>query len=114
VTGSTILTAQNPNLLLEISEVDDLNNFSCIELDRMMTLDLEILADRGGVKWSGAKPIVYDSDAGMAIFKIERSGLIYLLEYPIDEQTEHREDLSKLVDFVRMHGIDRIYEFATF
>jgi hypothetical protein len=37
-----------------------------------------------------------------------------LLEYPIDEQTEYREDLSKLVDFVRRHGIDRIYEFATF
>ena len=114
MTGSTILTTQQPNLLLEISEVDDLNNFTHIELDRMITLDLEIITERGGVKWSGSQPIVYDPDAGMAIFKIERSGLIYLLEYPIDERAEHREDLSKLINFVRMYGIDCIYEFATF
>jgi hypothetical protein len=112
--GSTIIIVRDPQQLLAIESADDLDCFIKLELERMITLDFEILANSGHVKWSASEPIVYNPDAGMAIFKIEKSGLVYLLQYPIDEQTEHREDLSKLVDFVRMYGIDCIYEFATF
>ncbi len=112
--GSTILTTQNPSSLLEIADLDDLGNFICLELDRMITLDLEIFANLGDVSWAESQPIVYRPDDGLAIFKIARSGLVYLLQYPIEEHTEHRDDLSKLVEFVRMHGIDCIYELATF
>lgn len=106
--GSTLLTTQNPGLLLEIG------SFDCLELDRMVTLDLEILANLGGVKWAKSQPIVYGPDDGLAIFKIARSGLTYLLRYPIGKHTEHREDLSKILEFVQMYGIDYIYEMATF
>jgi hypothetical protein len=114
VAGSTILTTQNPSLLTEIVDFDDLDNFICLELDRMITLDLEIFANLGGVKWAESQPLVYRPDDGLAIFKLARSGLVYLLKYPIEQHIEHRDDLSKLIEFVRMHGIDCIYELATF
>ncbi|WP_310481246.1 hypothetical protein [Chamaesiphon sp. VAR_48_metabat_403] len=112
--GSTILTTQNPSSLLEIENIDDLGRFTCIELDRMATLDLEIFANLGGVKWAESQPSVYRPDEGLAIFKIATSGLIYLQQYSIEAHSEHCEDLSKLVEFVKRHGIDRIYELATF
>ena len=68
--GSTLLTTQNPSLLLEIEDINNLDNFVCLELDRMITLDLEILTNLGGVKWAESQPIVYRPDDGLAIFKI--------------------------------------------
>jgi hypothetical protein len=114
VVGSTIIATRDPNLLLEICSIEDLDDFICLELDRMITLDFEILATNCGVKWSESPPIVDNPNAGMAIFKIDETGLAYLLKHCVDQASEHQDDLDRLADFVRLYGLSNLYEVATF
>jgi hypothetical protein len=114
VAGSIIIATSDPQTLSSIGSVEDLEGFVYLELDRLITLDLEILAGSGGYRWASSEPIVYDPDGGMAIFKIDDRGLDYILKYADDENSLDREDLQKLAKFVQINGNSNIYELATF
>jgi len=112
--GSTIIAEKNPARLADIASVDDLADFICLELDTMATLDFQTIVVDGGVKWAQGKPIQYDPDSGMAIFKIDEKGLSYVLGRAAELDTAKQADLRKLAEFVRAHGSSHLYEFATF
>ncbi|PSB48132.1 hypothetical protein [Chamaesiphon polymorphus] len=112
--GSIIIAAADPQALSSIASIEDLESFVYVELDRLVTLDLEILAGSGDCKWASSEPIVYDPDGGMAIFKIDDRGLAYIIKCSADENSLDREDLQKLAKFVQINGNSNIYELATF
>jgi hypothetical protein len=112
--GSTIIAEKNAARLAEITSVDDLADFTCLELDAMTTLDFETIVVEVKVKWAAGKPIQYDPDGGMAIFKIDEKGLSYVLQRSSELDEAKQADLRKLADFVRAHGSSHLYEFATF
>jgi hypothetical protein len=114
MTGSTILMTKEPQQLVAIDSVDSLDDFVCLELTRMITIDFEILASSGGVRWAESPPILYLPDDGMAIFKINESGLSYILKLAVDRTSEHRVDLTALAMFADLHGATDLYEVATF
>jgi acyl carrier protein len=46
--GSTIIAEQDPHRVAQITEVDDLDDFTCLELDSTITLDFVLfLQDQG-------------------------------------------------------------------
>jgi hypothetical protein len=112
--GSRIIAEKNAARLAEISSIDDLEYFICLDLDAMTTLDFQTMVLEGGLKWAQGKPIQYDPDRGMAIFKIDEKGLSYVLGRAADLDEAQQAELGKLADFVRTHGNSHLYEFATF
>jgi hypothetical protein len=114
VIGSTIIAEKDPSRLAKITSIDDLEHFVCIELDTMATLDFQTIVVDGGVKWAQDKPIQYDPESGVAIFKIDEMGLAYVLERAKELDKAMQADLCKLAFFVSVHGGSSLYEFATF
>jgi len=112
--GSTIIAEKNTSRLAKVTSVDDLSEFTCLELDTMTTLEFQTIVVEGGVKWAQGKPIRYDPDSGMAIFKIDEKGLAYVLGRAAELDETKEADLRKLADFTRAHGSSQLYEFATF
>ena len=112
--GSTIIAETNPSRLGSITSVNDLDDFSCLELATMTTLDFETIVREAGVQWAEGEPIHYDPDGGMAIFKVNEQGLSYVLGCGSKLDEAQQADLRKLADFVRANGSSNIYELATF
>jgi hypothetical protein len=112
--GSTIIAEKDLARLAEITSVDDLDDFTCLELDTMTTLDFQTIVGEGGVKWAKGKPIQYDPDSGMAIFQIDEKGLSFVLSSAEKLNKAQQADIRKLADFVKANGSSHIYEFATF
>jgi hypothetical protein len=111
--GTTIISERDRDRLATISSIDDLDDFNCLYLDVMITLDFEMRLSDSGKKWVDGEPIVYDPD-GLAIFKIDRSGLDYALQQANNVSDNQKSDLHKLADFVRENALSDFYEVATF
>jgi hypothetical protein len=112
--GSTIIAEKDPSRLAAITSVDDLDDFTCLELDTITTLDFQTIVVDGGVRWAEGKPVQHDPDSGMAIFKLDEKGLAYVLGRASELDEAKQADLAKLADFVRAHGSSRMYEFTSF
>src|SRR4051812_42541043 len=112
--GSTIIAEKDASRLAEINSVHELEDFVCLELETMATLDFETIVAEGGFKWAQGEPIQFDPDGGMAIFKIDEKGLSYVLERLGEFDKAKQAELQKLADFVRAHGKAHLYEFASF
>jgi hypothetical protein len=76
--GSTFIAENDPSRLAEITSVEDLGGFVTLELEVMITLDFEMLAGEGGVRWAESEPIHFDEEGGMALFKVNETGLLYV------------------------------------
>jgi hypothetical protein len=111
--GTTIISERDRERLATISSIDDLDNFNCLYLDVMITIDFEMLLNDSGKKWVDGNPIVYDPD-GLAIFKIDRSGLDDVVQRVNNVSGNQKSDLHKLADFVRENASSDFYEVATF
>lgn len=112
--GSTIIAEKTPSRLAEITSVDDLDNFTCLNLDTMITLDFQQIVASAGVQWAEGEPLQDDPDSGMAIFKVNEKGLAYVLAHTSELDAVHQADVRKLAKFVKTHGSSNIYELATF
>src|SRR5262245_23114379 len=99
--------------LAEISSFDELGDFACLELDALTTLDFQLAADEGGVRWAGGEPVRYDPEGGLAIFKSDERGLVYVLSRTSGFDLAGQADLRRLAAFVRTHGSSHLYELAT-
>ena len=58
-----------------IATLDDIDDFPHVYMDRMLTLDFEVLASAARVEWSEKTPVLFDEEGGWAVFKINESGL---------------------------------------
>ena len=112
--GSTIIVEKDPSRLKTISDVEDLTDFVCLELDTLATIDFETIIGNSDKKWTDGTPILFDEDAGMALFNINEEGLLHVLSQGSKLNKEQAQDHDKLAEFVRTHGSSDIYEFTTF
>jgi hypothetical protein len=112
--GSTFFAATDPARVARIATLDDIDDFPHVHMDRMLTLDFEVLASAAGLEWSEKTPVLFDEEDGWAVFKINESGLRYIISHTADAGDEHADDLRKLAEFVRSNGDSSIYESSTF
>jgi hypothetical protein len=112
--GSTIIAESDPSRLARIQSIDDLDNFVCLNLDVMGTIDFAGLLADSGFSWSEGDPIQFDPDGGMAIFKLNADGLTFALTQASKLDQMQQIDLRQLAEFLRLHGSSDIYELATF
>jgi hypothetical protein len=112
--GSTFIAENDSSRLTEITSAEDLSGFATLELDAMITLDFEMLANEAGVRWAESEPVHFDEEGGRALFKVNETGLLYVLGRATKLTEVQKSDLSKLAAFVRAHGSSHIYELAVF
>ena len=111
--GSTIIFEKDSSRLFDL-EVDDLEDLTCVEMDRLTTIDFESLAERGNVSWASDAPLRFEEDTGLVLFKVSPDGLKHAVSVTKGLSREKLADLRKLEAFLEQHGFDHIYEFATF
>jgi hypothetical protein len=113
--GSTFLHAPDPNQLLRIvDDVDAIDDFEHVDMDGLMTLDLQSVCGNRA-RWAAAgPPVAFDEERGLAIFRIEPEGIAFVFGHRHEFDEEYRDDLDRLQDFVAKHGREHLYELTTF
>jgi hypothetical protein len=113
--GTTIIAETSLDRLQAIAGVDDLVQFTCLELDCLVSLDFELILVNSGCRWAADHdPVMYDPEAGLALFKIDEAGLAAVLQLGPTLSADQAADIEKLAAFVRLHGRANLYEYATF
>jgi hypothetical protein len=115
VIGSTFIHTLDASVLIGIAgDIEAIERASHVEMDELITLDFESVCSSVELNWSASEPIAFDEGAGFAIFKIESTGLQYVLNHKDKFLPEQLSDIEMLDKFVTKYGFDNIYEFATF
>ena|ERR1043165_4203946 len=111
--GSIFISETNPQRLENLNGLDALTEFTYVALDSLITLDFQTIAVDGGQIWAEGDPIRFDADHGFAVFRVNPAGLGFVLQRH-NLVKGKQIDLRKLAEFVRVNGVDNIYELATF
>lgn len=114
--GSTIIYEPDVERLNEIEAIDDLEDFKTVDLEVLTTLDFQefVEAMDGGPQWADEDALFLDEEAGIALFKVYAAGLRAVLQMEKALHPDQRRDLDALQAFVDQHGVEHIYELATF
>jgi hypothetical protein len=114
MTGSTFIHEPSPERFEALKSSDDLDGFERVDLNILTTIDFtEILAE-SELDWVAGEPLLYDEEAGIALFRIDPLGLMSVLDGEHGFGDEGIEDLESLRVFVDLHGADHIFELSTF
>lgn len=113
--GSTFISSKTSKELVRLKDdLDALDDFVHVSLDRLLTLDFEMALEGADTGWILGNPIVYDDASGVAIFQVNPTALQKALNPHSALEVEHPEDIALLRKFVAENGADHVYELATF
>ena len=113
--GSTFLHTEDPMALGCLAEdLDSVDSFAHVDMDTLITLDLEVVCTPAGVRWAAPQPVIYDEGGGLAVFKIQPEGIAFILGNTHLFSAAQQADLELLRAFVAAKGADHIYELAAF
>jgi hypothetical protein len=94
--------------------LDELDQFDCLELDYMLTLDFEVLTSEAKLSWAAGEPVRSDPAGGLAIFKVNPEGLKHIAQLGSSAERHHQVDIANVAKFVAEHGTSDIYELTTY
>lgn len=113
--GSTFVSTLNPEALAHIAcDVEAISQFAHVELEQLITLDFEEICSASNTSWAIGDPIVFDEESGIAIFRINPDGLTFVIGQKTSLNSVESTDIALLESFVKEHGVNHIYEVATF
>jgi len=111
--GSTLIYEPNPSRLAHI-DMDNLEQFSIIELESLITLDFEVICQKGDVRWTAGEPLLFDEESGMVVLPVSEPGIKFVCNHSAELDETQKSDQAKIKAFIEEHGANNIYELATF
>ncbi|PXX35294.1 hypothetical protein DFR42_12129 [Undibacterium pigrum] len=99
---------------LQQFDVENLDDYSHVCMDELLTLDFEIMCQGTGQRWCLDQPFIYDESNGLVLCLLHPTGLDTVLSLPPDEDDIRADDMDKLRRFINVHGKQHIFELSTF
>ncbi len=113
--GSTFVYSPDPERLDGIvADLDAIDDFEHVNMAELITLDFELVCRSANLPWGAKKPLIFDEEAGLAIFKVDSQGLKHVVENKQAFTPSQSSDLEVLEIFTSKCGSDHIYEIASF
>lgn len=109
--GSTILFAPDASNLAKIADdLDGLDDYPRVGLERMVSIDFEEIARESGERWNRSEPVFFDEEGGAVLAGLTPGGVLAVLASEAAAQGPFSDDLARLAAFVREYGVEHLYE----
>lgn len=99
---------------LQQFDIENLDDYTHICMDELLTLDFEIMCQGTGQRWCLATPLIYDEANGLVLCQLHPAGLETVLSLPPDDDDIRADDMDRLRSFINTHGKQEIFELSTF
>jgi hypothetical protein len=111
--GSTFIHETDPERLAALgSDIESLDDMTISELDSLTNVDFEFECSSAGISWSVGEPVV--SGESLVVLRVSPEGVAHILAGNCFKEPAQLDDLTKLREFVSLHGTADLYEFTTF